>query len=38
MTKLIEKLVRWLIEKFLDGYHLSRNPVRKKGGENADNG
>jgi hypothetical protein len=25
-----EKIIRWLIEKFLPGYHLSKNPDRKK--------
>jgi len=28
-----KKLVRWLITKLLPGYHLSKNPVRKKKGE-----
>lgn len=25
-----ERIIRWLIEKYLPGWHLSRNPVRKK--------
>ncbi len=28
--RIIMTLVLWLIGKYLNGYHLSRNPVRKK--------
>lgn len=28
--KIALTLVLWLIGKYLQGYHLSRNPVRKK--------
>jgi len=28
-----KKLIRWLIAKLLPGYHLSKNPVRKKEGK-----
>jgi len=28
-----KKLIRWLIAKLLPGHHLSKNPVRKKKGE-----
>ena len=27
--EMIEKLIRWMIEKFLKKHHLSHNPTRK---------
>lgn len=32
----MEKLVRWLIKKFLPGMHLGKNPVRKGTKTNVD--
>jgi hypothetical protein len=26
-----KKIIEWLIRKYLKGFHLSKNPVRKKG-------
>ena len=26
----MEKLIKWLVEKYLPGFHLSKNPVRKE--------
>jgi len=33
MKEKLIRLIRWLIVKLLPGYHLSKNPVRKKKGE-----
>ena len=30
IKNIIEKLVRWLVKKYLPGIHVSRNPVRKQ--------
>ena len=32
----MKKLIEILIKRFLKGYHLSKNPVRKKGQEGGD--